>query len=183
MEKGGTILPSPSNIKGFVGGAANPVDLQVGPDGMLYYVDIGGGSIRRIEYTAAVNQPPVAVAKANPTSGDVGMTVSFDGSASSDPNGDPLSYAWDLDADGAFDDSTAAKPTWTYNAAGTYRVSLQVSDGRGGTATDAVTIGVGLPTGDDREPDARRCAGPSAKRSRSPARRPTTRAPRSPPRT
>ena len=145
MEKGGTILPSPSNIKGFVGGAANPVDLQVGPDGMLYYVDIGGGSIRRIEYTAAVNQPPVAVATANPTSGDVGMTVSFDGSASSDPNGDPLSYAWDLDSDGAFDDSTTATTTWTYNAAGTFRVSLQVSDGKGGTATDAVTIGVGLP--------------------------------------
>ena len=145
MEKGGTILPSPSNIKGFVGGAANPVDLQIGPDGMLYYVDIGGGSIRRIEYTAAVNQPPVAVATANPTSGDVGMTVSFDGSASSDPNGDPLSYAWDLDGDGAFDDSTTATTTWTYNTAGTFHVSLQVSDGRGGTATDAVTIGVGLP--------------------------------------
>ncbi len=145
MEKGGTVLPSPSNIKGFVGGAANPVDLQVGPDGLLYYVDIGGGGIRRIEYTAAVNQPPVAVAKANPTGGEVGVTVSFDGSSSSDPNGDSLSYAWDLDADGAFDDSTAAKPTWTYNAAGTFRVSLQVADGRGGTATDAVTIGVGLP--------------------------------------
>jgi glucose/arabinose dehydrogenase len=145
MEKGGTILPSPSNIKGFVGGAANPVDLQVGPDGMLYYVDIGGGSIRRIAYTAAANQPPVAVANANPTSGDVGMRVSFDGSASSDPNGDPLSYAWDLDSDGAFDDSTTATTTWTYNAAGTFRVSLRVSDGKGGTATDAVTVSVGVP--------------------------------------
>ena len=68
---------------------------------MLYYVDIGGGTIRRIEYTAGVNQPPVAVATANPTSGDVGMTVSFDGSGSSDPNGDPLTYAWDLDGDGS----------------------------------------------------------------------------------
>jgi PKD repeat protein len=119
--------------------------VQIGPDGMLYYVDIGGGTIRRIEYTAAVNQPPLAVAEANPTSGDIGMTVSFDGSASSDPNGDPLSYAWDLDGDGAFDDSTTAITTWTYNAAGTFHVSLRVSDGKGGTATDAVTIGVGLP--------------------------------------
>ena len=145
MEKGGTLLPSPSNIKGFVGGAANPVDLQIGPDGLLYYVDIGGGSIRRIEYTATPNQPPVAVASANPTSGDVGLTVNFDGSGSSDPNSDPLSYAWDLDADGAFDDSTAVKPAWTYNTAGAFRVSLRVADGRGGTATDALTIGVGLP--------------------------------------
>jgi PKD repeat protein len=108
-------------------------------------VDIGGGTIRRVEYTAGVNQPPVAVAKATPTSGPVGMTVTFDGSGSSDPNGDPLTYAWDLDGDGAFDDSTAVKPSWIYNAAGSYRVSLQVSDGRGATAIDTVTIGVGQP--------------------------------------
>jgi len=145
MEKGGTATPSPSNIKGFVGGAAGPVDLQMGPDGTLYYVDIGGGTIRRIEYTAGANQPPVAVATATPTSGDPGVTVSFDGSGSSDPNGDPLSYAWDLDGDGAFDDSSAVKPVWTYSTAGNYRVSLKVSDGKGGTATDALTIGVGLP--------------------------------------
>ena len=145
MERGGTTRPSPSNIKGFVGGAANPVELQIGPDGNLYYVDIGGGTIRRIKYTAGANQPPVAVATANPTSGDIGMTVSFDGSGSSDPNGDPLTYAWDLDGDGGFDDSTAAKPPWTYTTAGSYRVSLRVSDGRGGTATDAITIGVGRP--------------------------------------
>jgi glucose/arabinose dehydrogenase len=145
MEKGGAVLPSPSNIKGFVGGAANPVDLQIGSDGNLYYVDIGGGTIRRVEYTAGANQPPVAVAGANPTSGDVGMTVSFDGSGSSDPNADPLTYAWDLDSDGEFDDSTAVRPAWTYNAAGNFRVSLRVDDGRGGTATDAVTIGVGRP--------------------------------------
>ena len=49
-----------------MGGAANPVDLQIGPDGNLYYVDIGGGTIRRIEYTAGANQPPVAVARRLP---------------------------------------------------------------------------------------------------------------------
>jgi PKD repeat protein len=145
MERGGTTKPSPSNIKGFVGGAASPVELQIGPDGNLYYVDIGGGTIRRITYTAGANQPPVAVATANPTSGDIGMTVNFDGSGSSDPNGDPLSYEWDLDGDGALDDSTAVRPSWTYNTAGNYRVSLRVSDGRGGMATDAITIGVGRP--------------------------------------
>jgi glucose/arabinose dehydrogenase len=145
MERGGTTRPSPSNIKGFVGGAASPVELQIGPDGNLYYVDIGGGTIRRIKYTAGANQPPVAVATANPTSGDIGMTVNFDGSGSSDPNGDPLSYEWDLDGDGAFDDSTAVRPSWTYSTAGNYRVSLRVSDGRGGTATAAITIGVGRP--------------------------------------
>ena len=38
---------------------ANPVDLQIGPDGELFYVDFDGGTIRRIVYTAG-NQPPIA---------------------------------------------------------------------------------------------------------------------------
>jgi glucose/arabinose dehydrogenase len=145
MERGGTATPSPSNIKGFVGGAAAPVDVQMGPDGMLYYVDIVGGTVRRVEYTAAANQPPVAVARANPTSVPVGGTVQFDGSGSTDPNGDPLAFAWDLDGDGAYDDSTAAKPSFTYAAAGTYQVGLRVTDPQGAVATDAVTVGVGRP--------------------------------------
>jgi PKD repeat protein len=116
----------------------------------------------------------VAVATAKPTSGDIGMTVSFDGSGSSDPNGDALRYEWDLDADGGFDDSTAVKPTWTYNAAGSYRVSLRVSDGRGGTATDAITIGV-VGKGDDLDADDS-LRWRSERRSRSRVRRPMPRA-------
>jgi PKD repeat protein len=43
------------------------------------------------------NQPPIAVATANPTNGAAPLTVAFDGTASSDPDGDALTYAWDLD--------------------------------------------------------------------------------------
>ena len=181
MERGGTTKPSPSNIKGFVGGAANPVDLQIGPDGNLYYVDIGGGTIRRIEYTAGVNQPPVAVATANPTSGDVGMTVSFDGSGSSDPNGDPLSYAWDLDGDGAFDDSTAVKPDLDLQRgrqlprlAARQRRPRRDGHGRDHDRRRPAE-------GDDLDADDRPPLGGRTTRSPSRARRPTTRAPRSPP--
>ena len=85
-----------------------------------------------------------SVAAANPTSGDYRHDGQLRRLGSSDPNGDPLSYEWDLDGDGSFDDSTAVRPSWTYNTAGNFRVSLRVSDGRGGTA-DAVTIGVGRP--------------------------------------
>ena len=44
----------------FVAGAANPVNLQTGPGGDLFYVDFDGGTIRRIQYRG--NQPPAAVA-------------------------------------------------------------------------------------------------------------------------
>ncbi len=60
-----------------------------------------------------------------------GSSVTLDGSASSDPGGDPLTFAWDLDNDGAFDDATIVNPV--FSAAlrddGVYTVSLRVSDG------------------------------------------------------
>jgi glucose/arabinose dehydrogenase len=134
MKKGANGLPDPARRSTFVAGAGGVVDLEIGTGGDLYYVDFDGGTIRRIKYFAA-NQPPVARATASSTSGLAPLTVSFDGTASSDSDGDPLSYAWDLDGDGAFDDSTAPRPTHTYSAAGNYRVQLQVSDGSEGSDT------------------------------------------------
>ena len=101
-------LPDISKRRTFVGGAAQPVDLEIGPGGDLFYVDIGG-TIRRIRYFNQ-NQPPIAVAAANPTSGAAPLTVAFDGTASNDPDGDALTYAWDLDGDGAFDDAPPRPP-------------------------------------------------------------------------
>ncbi|MGI8686027.1 MAG: PQQ-dependent sugar dehydrogenase [Acidimicrobiales bacterium] len=42
--------PNTGARKTFVAGAANPVDLQTGPEGDLFYVDFDGGTIRRIRY-------------------------------------------------------------------------------------------------------------------------------------
>jgi glucose/arabinose dehydrogenase len=146
MKRSGGTLPSPSALSRFLRGAASPVDLEIGPGGDLFYVDIGGGTIRRIQYSAATNQTPTAKATANPTNGDAPLTVNFDGTASSDPDGDPLTHAWDLDGDGAYDDSTAARPAWTYVTPGNYVASLKVTDPSGASGTDSVTIGVGRPT-------------------------------------
>ena len=143
MLKGADGLPDPSNIRTFVAQASNPVELQVSPSGELFYVDLSGGAIHRIGYAAA-NRPPLASAGASPTDGRAPLTVSFDGTSSSDPDGDALSYAWDLDGDGAFDDSSEARTTITYEREGTYWVRLQVIDAGGASdVSDAIAISVG----------------------------------------
>jgi PKD repeat protein len=85
----------------------------MGPDGNLYYPDFDGGTVRRIGYIGSPNGAPTAVATASPTTGNAPLTVNFDGTGSTDPDNDPLAYAWDLDGDGAYDDSTASQPTYT----------------------------------------------------------------------
>jgi glucose/arabinose dehydrogenase len=147
MPKGADTLPVPGQVKTFVAGAANPVNLETGPGGDLFYVDFDGGTIRRIRYFST-NRPPVAVATASPTTGPAPLTVTFDGTGSSDPDGEPLSYAWDLDADGAFDDSTATRPTWTYTTSGSYAAQLRVTDpgGLSGATTVTITVGNTPPT-------------------------------------
>ena len=82
--------PDPANIAPFAANANGPVDIQIGPDGNFYYVDFDQGRIFRIEYGLQ------AVATAAPTAGPVPLTVNFDGSGSSRPARDALTYAWDL---------------------------------------------------------------------------------------
>ena len=50
MRAGADGMPDPASLSTFAAFAANPVDLQFGPGGDLYYVDLDGGTIRRISY-------------------------------------------------------------------------------------------------------------------------------------
>jgi uncharacterized repeat protein (TIGR01451 family) len=139
MFAGGNGVPDAANRATFVGDAANPVDLEIGPNGDLFYVDFNGGTVRRVRYFSS-NQPPIASATASPTSGAAPLTVSFDGRGSTDPEGGSLAYAWDLDGDGQFDDSIAAQPSFTYPI-GTYQARLRVTDPNGAsTHSSAISI-------------------------------------------
>jgi PKD repeat protein len=78
-----------------------------------------------IATTASVNQQPVAVAESNVTEGSAPLTVHFDGSASYDPEGQPLYYFW------SFGDSSlpveAPIVSHTYAVAGSYEAILTVA--------------------------------------------------------
>jgi PKD repeat protein len=55
---------------------------------------------------------------------------------------DTLTYDWDLDDDGSFDDGTGSVVTYTWATTGIYTVTLRVNDGDGGIATDETTVNV-----------------------------------------
>ena len=87
------------------------------------------------------NQPPVARIN-GPTQAKVGESVIFDSSGSHDPDGVIVSYIWDFGDNGQSKaaesgDSTVAH---VYNAAGTYQVSLTVTDDGGLSATTKYMI-------------------------------------------
>ncbi|MCK6512915.1 PKD domain-containing protein [Myxococcota bacterium] len=75
--------------------------------------------------------------------------VSFDGSASTDPDGQIVKYAWDFDhTDGVGEDATGAKVTHTFAKAGVYQVTLTVTDNHGiaiGTRVDVTVQDGGIP--------------------------------------
>jgi predicted extracellular nuclease len=69
------------------------------------------------------------------------LSCTFDGSGSSDPDGDPLTYSWDF-GDGAT--AAGVNPSHMYASDGTYTVTLTVSDG---TATDVTSQPVTVSAG------------------------------------
>jgi hypothetical protein len=90
------------------------------------------------------NEPPVADAGEDQSgieaTSAAGASVSLDGTGSTDPDSDPLTYSWS--APGVtFDDASSATPTGTFPL-GTTEATLTVDDGNGGSDTDAVLVTV-----------------------------------------
>ncbi len=81
-----------------------------------------------ITVNEGLNRCPVAN-PGGPYSGFAGIPIDFDGSASSDPDGNLLFYAWDFDAsDGVRVDAVGAMANHAYASGGSFVVTLQVSD-------------------------------------------------------
>ena len=87
------------------------------------------------------NRPPTVRAQCDPCTVYVGKTSTVTADAQ-DPDGDALTYAWSAPA-GSLTNPTAQRSPWTAPMVeGPVPVTVRVSDGKGGTASDVVTIQV-----------------------------------------
>jgi len=106
-----------------------------------------------------LNQSPTASFTADPTSGVAPLEVSFNGSSSSDSDGNITSYTWDF-KDG--DTGTGQTINHTFSSIGSYNVELTVIDNKG--AIDSVTksITVTDPIVSNQSPTASFTANPTS---------------------
>jgi PKD repeat protein len=129
-------------------GASSAVHLTFGPRGAgqaLYYTTYaGGGSVRRIFFTVG-NRAPSADVTASPAAGPTPLSVTFDGSTSSDPDaGDTLTYLWDFGDGSPIVETTTPGTSHTYTTVDTFSAALRVRDDHGATsAPDTVRIDAG----------------------------------------
>jgi len=72
-----------------------------------------------------------------------GREVHFDAGRSTDPNGDALTFAWDLDADGAFDDAAGVTVDYAFAEAGTRLVAVKATDPAGNTDVHYTLVKIG----------------------------------------
>jgi PKD repeat protein len=102
-----------------------------------------------VEEKTIVVKSPFPVARfSGPEAALAGEAVSFDGKTSTDPGGEPLTYKWSF-GDGSSKETNTAKVAHTYAAAGSYPVTLTVSDGKGLESTPVThTITVSAPGGE-----------------------------------
>jgi glucose/arabinose dehydrogenase/chitodextrinase len=132
----------------FATGLSGPVDLELGPDGMLYYVEIITGRVVRIRYNG-----PSAMAAVTPSSGYSPLTVNFSSTGSSSPNGTPLAYLWEF---GDGQTSNAANPSHTYVAATvqtfTAKLTVTTNTNQSSSASIKVTVGSLPPTATIQSP-------------------------------
>ncbi len=119
--------------------AVEGTGVGTGETGYTNYASLGQFTLDGA-VAAPVGLPPVVSVGATVPAN--GLTVSFSSAGSSDPDGGVLAYDWDFGNGGS---SVVANPSYTYGAAGTYTVSLVVTDSSGLSRAAATTVTVQPP--------------------------------------
>ena len=133
------VLTAPSSV--------NPSFVADRPGSYVVQLIVNDGQLASTPVTVTIstdNAAPAANAGPDQTV-PLGALVQLSGTASSDPEGQPLTYAWSLSSRPAgssavLDNPNAANPRFTADRAGTYAVQLIVSDGVLSSAPDTVII-------------------------------------------
>ena len=99
----------------------------------LTCTNVSGSTSDSVTVNVGVNAPPVADAGPNQTVATGGL-VGLDGSASSDPDGDPLTHSWafitrPVGSAATLSSSNSVTPAFTADLEGTYQIRLTVNDG------------------------------------------------------
>lgn len=118
---------------------------------VVVWTGVGSKDVESVyarQFGTSYNHAPVA-ATPSEWSIDEGQSLRLHAGTSSDPDGDALTFAWDIDNDGIYDDAFGSEPVISWKdlpaeiqQPGTYSVSVRVTDtgGAGDTADSTLTV-------------------------------------------
>ncbi len=108
----------------------------------IYSRALSGAEIGAHFQASRTNKPPQASFTASPNPVATNAQVSFDATASSDPDGTIAKYEWDLDGNGTYETNTGSTPTTTasYSTDGSRQIGLRVTDNGGAVETTTRTL-------------------------------------------
>lgn len=119
-----------THVKFLTGDVAAPDEISLN---LLDPIIIGG----------TPNRPPETAFAFSPAEPHINEAITFDASMSFDPDGTIVSYEWDFNGDGLYEQQTTDPVgTYTYAASGLKSVTLRATDAEGATSRTTVTIDV-----------------------------------------
>ncbi len=128
-------LPDPTNPQLIVGGAGHPVDLESGPNGDIFYVDMDDGTIHRITYgtTPPPPPPPPPSCAADTFEAKYFNNMTMSGTPVVDQCESAINHDWGAGAPVAGVNADGFSATWdgsfTFTSAGTYTFTATADDG------------------------------------------------------